>query len=206
MKKFISILLALVLVLALAACGSNGGAAPVADPNANTNTDADANADPVVTPEPTPATIYGTWEANLDLIDQFVAGTGDETVGQYIKSFPVLVTIEFREDNTCTMTVDGTAAADSLKDGLGQYLVASVKESSGVEMSLEDIEAAMGYTVADLVDQLVSAFQMTQDGTFPLDGNNFVINEDGGKGSFEGDTMKLDTENEELGEITLTRK
>ena len=193
MKKMISILMALVLVLALAACGGTG----------STQNGAVGSTGAVATPEPTPATIYGTWEGTLDMTDKLIEEVDDEAFAKYLKSFPMIVTVTFNEDNTCHLVADGTGAADNLKDAMSQYLVDMVKEQTGMEMSLEEIEQLAGFSVSDYVDEMIQDLLTTADETYTLDGNHFVLS-NSGDGEFNGDVMVLHAD--DLGDITLNRK
>ena len=131
-KRIVSVVLLLAMLLALTACG--GG-------------DADK--------------LVGTWKCEMDLAEQINAEMGlDAETAEYLNfdSFEIVVFMEFNKDGTYSMYADMDALEESLdaavadfSDGMAQYLEAMIYAQTGVEMTAEEILAASGMTMDDMM-------------------------------------------------------
>lgn len=131
-KRIVSVVLLLAMLLALTACG--GG-------------DADK--------------LVGTWKCEMDLAEQINAEMDlDAETAEYLNfdSFEIVVFMEFNKDGTYSMYADMDALEESLdaavadfSDGMAQYLEAMIYAQTGVEMTAEEILAASGMTMDDMM-------------------------------------------------------
>lgn len=131
-KRIVSVVLMLAMLLALTACGSG---------------DQDK--------------LVGKWECEMDLAEQINAEMGlDEEMAEYLNfdSFELTVYMEFNKDGTYSMYADKdalTATMDVvLQDfaaGMEKYLEDMILEQTGMEMSADDILAASGLTMDDMM-------------------------------------------------------
>lgn len=135
-KRIVSVVMLLAMLLTLAACGGDK------------------------------AKLVGKWECEMDMADQINAEMElDEESAQYLSfsNFEILVCMEFNSDGTYAMTADldsaraaVNAAREEFADGMAQYLEAVMVEQMGIEMSAEEILAASGVTMEDMVAEAFS--------------------------------------------------
>lgn len=161
-RKIVSVLLVLCMVMLLGGCGSS---------------EKDA--------------LVGTWEAEMNLADvlnEGVASSGEEELAQYlyVDSFNMTMILIFNEDDTYSMKLDESGlndAIEQLKDdyqvGIEQYFL-DMMASMGVEMTIDEIVEAMGMSMEELLDSIVTE-EMIQD---MLDSSSF-------EGKFEAADGKL---------------
>lgn len=162
-KRIVSVILMLAMLLALTACG--GG-------------DEDK--------------LVGKWKCEMDLADQINAEMAlDEEMAEYLNftSFEIVVYMEFTKDGTYSMYADKDAleatmdvVLEDFADGMAKYLEDMILSETGVEMSAEDILAASGMTMDDMlaeafpegmVDEIADG--MKQEGKFEAkDGKLFT--------------------------------
>lgn len=169
MKRGIAGLLCLVMVLSLvfAGCG--------ADPKAE---------------------LIGKWEGELDategIKELFLASAGD--MGEYIEldRFVLKLTMEFREDGTCTMSIDPDALqaafssmVQSVGAGLTQYFEQLIEEKN-LEMTVDEMLEASGMgTMDELLDMMleqamaeINSEDLVQDGKYIVKNGTLFISDD----------------------------
>ena len=140
MKKRIALLLSFVLVLSLALCACGG--------------------------EKKPATVVGTWKADINLAEAFNEEMAAAGMGDYVNidSFNLPLVMEFKEDGTGSMIVDQAAMTETvdklaadLTTGLEAYFTEYFK-SMGLEIDLDEALAASGMSLDDLVEEMKAEF------------------------------------------------
>ena len=139
MRRFLSIAMVLVMILLLTACGP-------------------AEKDQLL----------GTWKTEMDLTELFnesMVATADEELREIlqVRKFNLTVSLSFYDDDTYVMTVDEEAlnatmmaAREDLQAGLEVYLMETVAAAVGFEISLEDILAAAGTSMEELMDDIIT--------------------------------------------------
>ena len=198
--------LALGLTLTLAACGGN-------DPKED---------------------LVGAWSGQVDVMDQVVAGmrvTAPEIADELeLENFYIPLEMEFRDDNTYTMTVDQEKLDESM-DALIQktvdatlvYLEQELKDQGITNMTVDEALAQSGMDresftqlMRDSLSQLSSSVvqQIQTEGQYRLEGNQMYTSDDkdtepGSDGAtpytLDGDKLNMDFSNVSLGEVTFTR-
>ena len=143
--------------------------------------------EPAPEPEAEP-TLVGTWICEKDLREIMAQELGEEdpdtakTLMEYEKDIPFVMTLELREDATCTLTPDMSKTKDSMLDFFRYYLT-KMFEASGVTMGDEFIDA-MAQQSMDSFATDMSPVEGTYDETsslLTLEGNDpiaFVFNGD----------------------------
>jgi len=141
MKKFLSLALgALLLVALLAGCGGGSAAGD---------------------------SIVGSWSADVNMTEYLNQLLGEEEeIGQYLTldNFTIKLLAEFKEDGTYSMNGDpdsAQAAMDGLKEQMKTAVTAYLEdmiEQEGLDMSLEDLLAASGMSLDDLVNEMDEAY------------------------------------------------
>ncbi|MEE0111587.1 MAG: hypothetical protein UEP57_12005 [Oscillospiraceae bacterium] len=136
--------------------------------------------------------LVGTWKCELELADQVNEEMAlDADMAEYLNfsSFKVVVWMEFTKDGTYSMYADREAlqasldeAVDGFADGMAKYLEDMILEQTGLEMSAEEILAASGITMDemlaeafpdDMADEIADS--MEQEGKFEAkDGKLFT--------------------------------
>lgn len=108
--------------------------------------------------------LLGTWKCEMDLAGQMNEEfAADESVAEYLSvdEFKLVVYMEFKEDDTFSMSVDEAqldAAVDnllvSITDGISRYMEDLMLEETGIEMSIDDILVADQTTMEELLAQM----------------------------------------------------
>lgn len=108
--------------------------------------------------------VLGTWEGTLDMTDalnETIASSGDEEMAEYLKfdSFELKISMTFNEDNTYSLSVDEDhlyeqidSLMEQMCDCMYRYMEDYVAEL-GVDMSVDELLAQMGYTMEQLVEE-----------------------------------------------------
>lgn len=204
--RWMALPLALGLTLTLAACGGN-----------------DSKED-----------LVGTWSGQVDVMDQVVEGmrvTAPEIADELeLENFYIPLEMEFRDDNTYTMTVDQEKLDESM-DALIQktvdatlvYLEQELKDQGITNMTVDEALAQSGMDresftqlMRDSLSQLSSSVvqQIQTEGQYRLEGNQMYTSDDkdtepGSDGAtpytLDGDKLNMDFSNVSLGEVTFTR-
>ena len=204
--RWMALPLALGLTLTLAACGGNG---PKED-------------------------LVGAWSGQVDVMDQVVEGmrvTAPEIADELeLENFYIPLEMEFRDDNTYTMTVDQEKLDESM-DALIQktvdatlvYLEQELKDQGITNMTVDEALAQSGMDresftqlMRDSLSQLSSSVvqQIQTEGQYRLEGNQMYTSDDkdtepGSEGAtpytLDGDKLNMDFSNVSLGEVTFTR-
>lgn len=204
--RWMALPLALGLTLTLAACGGN-------DPKED---------------------LVGAWSGQVDVMDQVVEGmrvTAPEIADELeLENFYIPLEMEFRDDNTYTMTVDQEKLDESM-DALIQktvdatlvYLEQELKDQGITNMTVDEALAQSGMdreSFTDLMEQSMGnlsssvAQQIQTEGQYRLEGNQMYTSDDkdtepGSDGAtpytLDGDKLNMDFSNVSLGEVTFTR-
>lgn len=204
--RWMALPLALGLTLTLAACGGN-------DPKED---------------------LVGAWSGQVDVMDQVVEGirvTAPEIADELeLENFYIPLEMEFRDDNTYTMTVDQEKLDESM-DALIQktvdatlvYLEQELKDQGITNMTVDEALAQSGMDresftqlMRDSLSQLSSSVvqQIQTEGQYRLEGNQMYTSDDkdtepGSDGAtpytLDGDKLNMDFSNVSLGEVTFTR-
>ena len=204
--RWMALPLALGLTLTLAACGGN-------DPKED---------------------LVGAWSGQVDVMDQVVEGmrvTAPEIADELeLENFYIPLEMEFRDDNTYTMTVDQEKLDESM-DALIQksvdatlvYMEQMLKEQGITDMTVDEVLAQSGMdreSFTDLMEQSMGNLsssvvqQIQTEGQYRLEGNQMYTSDDkdtepGSDGAtpytLDGDKLNMDFSNVSLGEVTFTR-
>ena len=204
--RWMALPLALGLTLTLAACGGN-------DPKED---------------------LVGAWSGQVDVMDQVVEGmrvTAPEIADELeLENFYIPLEMEFRDDNTYTMTVDQEKLDESM-DALIQktvdatlvYLEQVLKDQGITNMTVDEALAQSGMdreSFTDLMEQSMGNLsssvvqQIQTEGQYRLEGNQMYTSDDkdtepGSDGAtpytLDGDKLNMDFSNVSLGEVTFTR-
>lgn len=204
--RWMALPLALGLTLTLAACGGN-------DPKED---------------------LVGAWSGQVDVMDQVVEGmrvTAPEIADELeLENFYIPLEMEFREDDTYTLTVDQEKLDESM-DALIQksvdatlvYMEQMLKEQGITDMTVDEVLAQSGMdreSFTDLMEQSMGNLsssvvqQIQTEGQYRLEGNQMYTSDDkdtepGSDGAtpytLDGDKLNMDFSNVSLGEVTFTR-
>ena len=204
--RWMALPLALGLTLTLAACGGN-------DPKED---------------------LVGAWSGQVDVMDQVVEGmrvTAPEIADELeLENFYIPLEMEFRDDNTYTMTVDQEKLDESmdaliqkLVDATMVYMEQMLKEQGITDMTVDEALAQSGMDresftqlMRDSLSQLSTtvAEGIQTEGQYRLEGNQMYTSDDkdtepGSDGAtpytLDGDKLNMDFSNVSLGEVTFTR-
>ena len=204
--RWMALPLALGLTLTLAACGGN-------DPKED---------------------LVGAWSGQVDVMDQVVEGmrvTAPEIADELeLENFYIPLEMEFRDDNTYTMTVDQEKLDESMDaliqksvDATMVYMEQMLKEQGITDMTVDEVLAQSGMdreSFTDLMEQNMGnlsssvAQQIQTEGQYRLEGNQMYTSDDkdtepGSDGAtpytLDGDKLNMDFSNVSLGEVTFTR-
>lgn len=204
--RWMALPLALGLTLTLAACGGN-------DPKED---------------------LVGAWSGQVDVMDQVVEGirvTAPEIADELeLENFYIPLEMEFRDDNTYTMTVDQEKLDESIEaliqktvDATMVYMEQMLKEQGITNMTVDEALAQSGMdreSFTDLMEQSMGNLsssvvqQIQTEGQYRLEGNQMYTSDDkdtepGSDGAtpytLDGDKLNMDFSNVSLGEVTFTR-
>ena len=204
--RWMALPLALGLTLTLAACGGN-------DPKED---------------------LVGAWSGQVDVMDQVVEGmrvTAPEIADELeLENFYIPLEMEFREDDTYTLTVDQEKLDESMDaliqksvDATMVYMEQMLKEQGITDMTVDEALAQSGMDresftqlMRDSLSQLSSSVvqQIQTEGQYRLEGNQMYTSDDkdtepGSDGAtpytLDGDKLNMDFSNVSLGEVTFTR-
>lgn len=204
--RWMALPLALGLTLTLAACGGN-------DPKED---------------------LVGAWSGQVDVMDQVVEGmnlTAPEIADELeLENFYIPLEMEFRDDNTYTMTVDQDKLDESIEaliqktvDATLVYLEQELKDQGITDMTVDEVLAQSGMdreSFTDLMEQSMGNLsssvvqQIQTEGQYRLEGNQMYTSDDkdtepGSDGAtpytLDGDKLNMDFSNVSLGEVTFTR-
>lgn len=178
--------------------------------------------------------LVGAWSGQVDVMDQVVEGmrvTAPEIADELeLENFYIPLEMEFRDDNTYTMTVDQEKLDESM-DALIQktvdatlvYLEQELKDQGITNMTVDEALAQSGMDresftqlMRDSLSQLSSSVvqQIQTEGQYRLEGNQMYTSDDkdtepGSDGAtpytLDGDKLNMDFSNVSLGEVTFTR-
>lgn len=138
--------------------------------------------------------IVGTWEASMDIADQMNQQFVAAGMGDYIKldSFAMVLRFTFTKEGTYSCVADADALAKAVesmktavKDGLtafAQDAVDQAKEAGMGELTVDDVFAAAGMTLDEMMEQISSedeikemAEEMTAEGNYKTgDGKLYI--------------------------------
>lgn len=204
--RWMALPLALGLTLTLAACGGN-------DPKED---------------------LVGAWSGQVDVMDQVVEGmrvTAPEIADELeLENFYIPLEMEFREDDTYTLTVDQEKLDESMDaliqksvDATMVYMEQMLKEQGITDMTVDEVLAQSGMdreSFTDLMEQSMGNLsssvvqQIQTEGQYRLEGNQMYTSDDkdtepGSDGAtpytLDGDKLNMDFSNVSLGEVTFTR-
>lgn len=178
--------------------------------------------------------LVGTWSGQVDVMDQVVEGmnlTAPEIADELeLENFYIPLEMEFRDDNTYTMTVDQDKLDESIEaliqktvDATLVYLEQELKDQGITNMTVDEALAQSGMDresftqlMRDSLSQLSSSVvqQIQTEGQYRLEGNQMYTSDDkdtepGSDGAtpytLDGDKLNMDFSNVSLGEVTFTR-
>lgn len=178
--------------------------------------------------------LVGTWSGQVDVMDQVVEGmrvTAPEIADELeLENFYIPLEMEFRDDNTYTMTVDQEKLDESmdaliqkLVDATMVYMEQMLKEQGITDMTVDEVLAQSGMdreSFTDLMEQSMGNLsssvvqQIQTEGQYRLEGNQMYTSDDkdtepGSDGAtpytLDGDKLNMDFSNVSLGEVTFTR-
>lgn len=204
--RWMALPLALGLTLTLAACGGN-------DPKED---------------------LVGAWSGQVDVMDQVVEGmrvTAPEIADELeLENFYIPLEMEFREDDTYTLTVDQEKLDQSVDELIQKsvdatlvYMEQMLKEQGITDMTVDEALAQSGMdreSFTDLMEQSMGNLsssvvqQIQTEGQYRLEGNQMYTSDDkdtepGSDGAtpytLDGDKLNMDFSNVSLGEVTFTR-
>ena len=204
--RWMALPLALGLTLTLAACGGN-------DPKED---------------------LVGAWSGQVDVMDQVVEGirvTAPEIADELeLENFYIPLEMEFREDDTYTLTVDQEKLDQSVDELIQKavdatlvYMEQMLKEQGITDMTVDEVLAQSGMdreSFTDLMEQSMGNLsssvvqQIQTEGQYRLEGNQMYTSDDkdtepGSDGAtpytLDGDKLNMDFSNVSLGEVTFTR-
>ena len=204
--RWMALPLALGLTLTLAACGGN-------DPKED---------------------LVGAWSGQVDVMDQVVEGirvTAPEIADELeLENFYIPLEMEFREDDTYTLTVDQEKLDQSVDELIQKavdatlvYMEQMLKEQGITDMTVDEALAQAGRdreSFTDLMEQSMGNLsssvvqQIQTEGQYRLEGNQMYTSDDkdtepGSDGAtpytLDGDKLNMDFSNVSLGEVTFTR-
>lgn len=178
--------------------------------------------------------LVGSWTGQVDMMDQVVEGmnlTAPEIAQELeMEAFNLTLEMEFRDDNTYTMTVDQDKLDESIEeliqktvDATLAHLEQELKDQGITNITVDEALAQSGMdreSFTDLMEQSMSnlsssvAQQIQTEGQYRLEGNQVYTSDDkdtepGSDGAtpytLDGDKLNMDFSNVSLGEVTFTR-
>lgn len=176
---------------------------PVAEPEPEPEVEAEPEPEVEAEPEPEPS-LVGTWVCEKDMSEQLaeeLGGNDPESArffSDYMQSFILVMTLELREDGTCTLTPDFSRAKEHMLDAFRAYLKDAFEEQ-GVSMSDEALEQYAQLAASQMevdVDPVEGSYEAA-DGMLTLEDSDPVPY------TLTGDTLEFTVE--EFGELSFTR-
>ena len=178
--------------------------------------------------------LVGTWSGQVDVMDQVVERmrlTAPEIADELgMENFYIPLEMEFREDDTYTLTVDQEKLDQSVDeliqkavDATMVYMEQMLKEQGITDMTVDEVLAQSGMdreSFTDLMEQSMGNLsssvvqQIQTEGQYRLEGNQMYTSDDkdtepGSDGAtpytLDGDKLNMDFSNVSLGEVTFTR-
>lgn len=178
--------------------------------------------------------LVGAWSGQVDVMDQVVEGirvTAPEIADELeLENFYIPLEMEFREDDTYTLTVDQEKLDQSVDELIQKavdatlvYMEQMLKEQGITDMTVDEVLAQSGMdreSFTDLMEQSMGNLsssvvqQIQTEGQYRLEGNQMYTSDDkdtepGSDGAtpytLDGDKLNMDFSNVSLGEVTFTR-
>ena len=178
--------------------------------------------------------LVGTWSGQVDVMEQVVERmrlTAPEIADELgMENFYIPLEMEFREDDTYTLTVDQEKLDQSVDeliqkavDATMVYMEQMLKEQGITDMTVDEVLAQSGMdreSFTDLMEQSMGNLsssvvqQIQTEGQYRLEGNQVYTSDDkdtepGSDGAtpytLDGDKLNMDFSNVSLGEVTFTR-
>ena len=178
--------------------------------------------------------LVGAWSGQVDVMEQVVERmrlTAPEIADELeLENFYIPLEMEFRDDNTYTMTVDQEKLDESMDaliqksvDATMVYMEQMLKEQGITDMTVDEALAQSGMDresftqlMRDSLSQLSTtvAEGIQTEGQYRLEGNQMYTSDDkdtepGSDGAtpytLDGDKLNMDFSNVSLGEVTFTR-
>ena len=152
-------------------------------------------------------TVVGTWEARQNVAEILGSAEGNP-LAKYMGDVDILVQLEMKDDNSFTMTLDGTAMADAMRGALRAYLTDVCAENG---TTLDALAEASNTTVDQLIDAMLQAqtpedLTRTITGTYTVDGSKVSMSYDeGGTREATWEKNKLSVPTSGDGSMTFTR-
>ena len=147
MKRIVALTLALVMIVALFA-GCNASKAP------------ETTAAPELTDQ---EKLVGTWKGEMDLTEAMKEEVGDDLEGFEMGEFKVTVIFKFTQEGTYTMELEEESVEQAMENmitGMEGYLKAMMEaQAQELGMSLEDLLAASGMTMDDMMTLITAAME-----------------------------------------------
>lgn len=178
--------------------------------------------------------LVGTWSGQVDVMEQVVERmrlTAPEIADELgMENFYIPLEMEFREDDTYTLTVDQEKLDQSVDELIQKavdatlvYMEQMLKEQGITDMTVDEVLAQSGMdreSFTDLMEQSMGNLsssvvqQIQTEGQYRLEGNQMYTSDDkdtepGSDGAtpytLDGDKLNMDFSNVSLGEVTFTR-
>lgn len=178
--------------------------------------------------------LVGAWSGQVDVMEQVVERmrlTAPEIADELgMENFYIPLEMEFREDDTYTLTVDQEKLDQSVDELIQKavdatlvYMEQMLKEQGITDMTVDEVLAQSGMdreSFTDLMEQSMGnlsssvAQQIQTEGQYRLEGNQMYTSDDkdtepGSDGAtpytLDGDKLNMDFSNVSLGEVTFTR-
>lgn len=111
----------------------------------------------------------GQWRTTLELSGEINAALEEQGLGEYlhVSTFPVVMTMTFRENGTYSCQADGEAfgeAVENLKEEMRVGFTAYTREKleeSGVDMEVAEVFDAMGTSLDEMLDRAFELEHLT---------------------------------------------
>ena len=242
LKRLLCLVMAMAMVFALVACGETAETKDD-DKKEKTSNETEATGEeageteeePEETEEATEETeeetepeeevnpLVGKWTTEINMAGALAATFGLTEEDVEGLELPYVITMEFDEDGTVTMTSDANKLADGLEEMLVVVALYAYAESTGT--SVEEVAAALdaeGVTEEDLLkamgmdemrEEMVAELNKTETGEWELDGDQLYIDGDNRTIDLDGDeftvnfadAMGMDEDDVDM-EVTFVRQ
>ncbi len=167
--------------------------------------------------------LVGTWEGEVDVTESFTTGfaaSDGQDMLPYLdmKDLTLKLSLTFREDGTFTLAVDeGSASAmidkalSQVAAGMREYLQDELKKS-GVDISVDELLAAQGTTLEELMDMsipeaqrkmMVAQMSVGSEGEFTVEDGELYLNDDSTSYVLENDKLTITLP--DMGEAVFTK-